>query len=76
MKEDIVETYTKNVTTTSSFHGVERNEVFLKYLPKPDYLDFVLPNTHVAVVTNDGSELTQQLVRSYSSYLLDVFDLL
>lgn len=63
MKEDVtVKTYPKNSTRTSSFHGVERNEIGLKYLPKPDYLEFTLPDTHVALITNDGSELTQQVI--------------
>lgn len=65
MKEDVtVKTYPKNVTKTSSFHGVERNEIGLKYLPKPDYLEFTLPNTHIALITNDGSELTQQVIQA------------
>lgn len=65
MKEGVlVEAYQKNVTTTSSFHGVERNEIGLKYLPKPDYLEFTLPNTHVALITNDGSELTAQVLQA------------
>lgn len=44
---------------TTSFHGVERNTVELGYLPRPDYLDFSLPSTHIALLTNDGSALTQ-----------------
>ncbi|MCP4438729.1 MAG: SDR family NAD(P)-dependent oxidoreductase [Aureispira sp.] len=59
-----VETYPKNSTTTSSFHGVERKEVYLKYLPKPDYLEFQLPATHVALVTNEGSTLTKEVVQA------------
>jgi NAD(P)-dependent dehydrogenase (short-subunit alcohol dehydrogenase family) len=34
----------------------------LKYLPQPDYLEFSLPDTHVVLVTNDGSELTAKVV--------------
>lgn len=65
MEEDVtVKAYPKKFTTTSSFHGVERNEIGLKYLPKPDYLEFSLPNTHVALITNDGSELTQQVIQA------------
>lgn len=65
MKEDVqVETYPKNVTTTSSFHGVERNEIGLKYLPTPDYLEFSLPKTHVALITNEGSELTTNVIQA------------
>ena len=55
--------YPKNLTETASFHGVERNEIYLKYLPKADYLDFNLPSTHVALVTNDGSGLTAEVVQ-------------
>lgn len=62
MGEDVtVKTYPKNSTTTSSFHGVERNEIGLKYLPQPDYLDFKLPATHIALITNDGSALTTEV---------------
>ena len=46
---------------TSSFHGVERSEVGLKYLPQPDYLDFSLPVTHVTLITNEGSDLTTKV---------------
>lgn len=60
-----VETYSKNNTTkVASFHGVERNEIGLKYLPKPDYLEFSLPKTHIALITNDGSELTNQVIKA------------
>lgn len=41
---------------------MERSEVGLKYLPQPDYLEFTLPNTHVALVTNDGSDLTNKVI--------------
>ena len=34
----------------------------LKYLPQPDYLEFSLPNTHHALVTNEGSQLTLDVV--------------
>jgi NAD(P)-dependent dehydrogenase (short-subunit alcohol dehydrogenase family) len=36
----------------------------LKYLPKPDYLEFTLPQTHVALITNEGSELTTKVMES------------
>lgn len=48
----------KQVVTTS-FNGVARNGIELGYLPRPDYLDFSLPSTHIALITNDGSSLTQ-----------------
>lgn len=44
---------------TSSFDGVSRNSIALAYLPRPDYLEFSLPTTHIALLTNDGSALTQ-----------------
>lgn len=53
-----------NTITTSSFHGVERKEVYLHYLPQPDYLQFQLPSTHIALVTNDGSNLTTAVVQA------------
>lgn len=53
----------KKVVTTS-FNGVTRNKVELGYLPRPDYLDFTLPNTHIVLLTNDGSALTQTVCES------------
>jgi hypothetical protein len=47
---------------TSTFHGVQRFEVGLKYLPQPDFLEFSMPASHVVLVTNDGSELTPTLI--------------
>jgi NAD(P)-dependent dehydrogenase (short-subunit alcohol dehydrogenase family) len=41
---------------------VNRFEVGLGYLPQADFLEFSLPATHHALVTNDGSELTQQVI--------------
>ena len=41
---------------------MNRFEVGLGYLPQPDFLEFSLPATHHALVTNDGSELTQQVI--------------
>ena len=39
-----------------------RSEIGLEYLPQPDFLEFSLPKTHVALVTNDGSELTTKMI--------------
>ncbi|MDA7501966.1 SDR family NAD(P)-dependent oxidoreductase [Chitinophagales bacterium] len=50
--------------TTGSFHGVKRFDVGLNYLPQPDLLEFSMPSSHVVVVTNDGSDLTAQVVSS------------
>lgn len=36
----------------------------LKYLPRPDFLEFSLPSSHIALVTNEGSELTTQVVHA------------
>jgi len=49
---------------TGKFHGVNRFEVSLDYLPQPDFLEFSLPDTHHALITNDGSALTQQVITS------------
>lgn len=58
----MVKTYPKKITT-SSFHGVARKEVILDYLPRPDFLQNQLPDTHLVLVTNDGSDLTAQVVQ-------------
>lgn len=44
--------------TTSTFDGVARKAVQLTYLPQPDTLQFQLPDTHIALITNEGSALT------------------
>ena len=41
---------------------MKRFEVGLKYLPQPDQLEFTLPKSHVVLVTNDGSDLTHQVI--------------
>ncbi len=41
---------------------MERSEVGLEYLPQPDYLEFTLPSTHITLVTNDGSDLTNKVM--------------
>jgi len=65
VKEDVtVETYPKNSTTTSSFHGIERKEVILEYLPQPDQIHYALPQTHIALITNDGTDLTAVTVKA------------
>jgi NAD(P)-dependent dehydrogenase (short-subunit alcohol dehydrogenase family) len=51
------------VITTGNFHGVMRSEVGLKLLPRPDFLSFSLPDTHIVLITNDGSELTTRVLR-------------
>ncbi len=36
----------------------------LKSLPEPDFLDFTLPENHVAVLTDDGSDATPAVARA------------
>ncbi len=38
-----------------------RKKVALKYLPRPDFLEFSLPDSHLVVLTSDGTELTTDL---------------
>ncbi|MDZ8053962.1 MAG: beta-ketoacyl synthase N-terminal-like domain-containing protein [Aulosira sp. ZfuVER01] len=45
-------------------HNVQRLPAKLKYLPQPDYLDFNLPEGHIALVTDDGSLTTSVVVQS------------
>ncbi|MEO0898369.1 MAG: SDR family NAD(P)-dependent oxidoreductase [Bacteroidota bacterium] len=47
---------------TGQFHGVARYEVGLSFLPKPDFLEFTLPSTHHTLLTNDGSDLSVQML--------------
>ena len=64
MPETIVTAPGKGVKLSTSFHGTERSEVFLQYLPQPDFLEFSLPNTHIALITNEGSDLTPTLAKT------------
>ena len=41
-----------------------RRQVKLKVLPKPDFLDFQLPEGHIALITDDGSLTTSKLAQS------------
>ena len=52
----------QGLVRTGAFEGVKRFEVGLKYLPQPDYLEFFIPASHVVLVTNDGSDLTHQVI--------------
>ncbi len=56
-----------SIVRTGNFHGVQRFEIDLDYLPPADYLEFTLPSTHCTLVTNDGSPLCQQLVNDLKS---------
>jgi acyl transferase domain-containing protein len=42
-------------------HSVLRHRVFLKPLPAPDTLDFSLPDGHICLLTDDGTETTAHL---------------
>ncbi|MEM1123740.1 MAG: SDR family NAD(P)-dependent oxidoreductase, partial [Bacteroidota bacterium] len=54
-------------TKVTTFHGVGRHQVGLKYLPNPDYLDFTLPTTHIALVTNEGTDFTTRTVENLTA---------
>lgn len=57
----------QGLVKTGNFYGVNRFEVGLKYLPQPDFLEFSLPSSHVVLVTNDGSELTSQVIAAFQN---------
>ena len=46
---------------------MERKEVGLKYLPQPDFLEFSLPDSHVVLLNNEGSDLTTEVVDQLKS---------
>ncbi len=52
----------EGLVKTGSFHGVKRFEVGLDYLPPPDFLEYALPDTHVALVCNEGTDLTKSVI--------------
>lgn len=54
----------KSHTRTTNFHGVGRKKVHLAFLPKPDYLEFSLPDTHIALVTNEGTSFTIETIQA------------
>ena len=49
-----------NTAKTTTFHGVGRHQVGLAYLPQPDFLNFKLPTTHIALITNEGTAFTAE----------------
>ncbi|MEL7341356.1 MAG: short-chain dehydrogenase, partial [Bacteroidota bacterium] len=51
----------KEMIMTGQFHGVERFEIGLSFLPQPDFLAYRIPKTHHTLMTNDGSALSIQL---------------
>ncbi len=44
--------------------AIQRGMVCLKVLPDPDFLDFSLPENHIALVTDDGTDSTAAVVRA------------
>ena len=44
--------------------GIEQGIVIRKILPAPDTLDFVLPDGHVCLITDDGSVITPALAQA------------
>ncbi len=60
-------TLEKNTITTGQFHGVDRFEIGLSFLPQPDFLEYSLPATHHTLITNDGSALTTQTLNALKS---------
>jgi acyl carrier protein len=60
---------TTGVATTApvppaAVDGVERHQVELSCLPMPDRLSLHLPEGHIGLVTDDGTELTTTLVQT------------
>ncbi|MEM7658358.1 MAG: SDR family NAD(P)-dependent oxidoreductase [Bacteroidota bacterium] len=53
---------------TGQFHGVERFEIGLSYLPRPDWLAFTLPATHHFLLTNDGTNLSRKVLTTLQSH--------
>ncbi len=45
-------------------HNIQRHLVKLRSLPRPDYLDFTLPEGHIGLITDDGSLTTYKLTES------------
>ncbi|MDF5706843.1 MAG: beta-ketoacyl synthase N-terminal-like domain-containing protein [Nostoc sp. S4] len=45
-------------------HSIQRYPAKLRTLPKPDYLDFTLPEGHITLITDDGSLTTAKLTQS------------
>jgi polyketide-type polyunsaturated fatty acid synthase PfaA len=45
-------------------HNIVRSMVRLKMLPEPDFLEFSLPDRHIALLTDDGSIVTSRLAQS------------
>ena len=50
--------------TTKTQNNPLRRQVKLRILPRPDFLDFQLPEGHIALITDDGSLTTSKLVQS------------
>ncbi len=48
-------------------HNIQRYPAKLRTLPKPDRLDFTLPEGHITLITDDGSLTTSKLTESLIS---------
>ncbi len=57
-----IDTLEKGMVTTGIFNGVDRFEIGLEYLPQPDFLEYSLPDSHLVLITNNGSVLTKQVL--------------
>jgi len=49
-----------------SFQNVERKKLGFKYLPKPDFYRKPIAKNHCVLITNDGSDLTSQLIEKFA----------
>ncbi|MBE9231234.1 SDR family NAD(P)-dependent oxidoreductase [Cuspidothrix issatschenkoi LEGE 03284] len=59
LTEEIVD-----VKTNKSQPNIRRSIAKLQQLPTPDSLEFSLPENHIALITDDGSDTTKQLAES------------
>ncbi|WP_138505647.1 type I polyketide synthase [Nostoc sp. PA-18-2419] len=50
--------------TSNTQPRIFRTPIRLKYLPQPDVLDFTLPDEHIALLTDDGSQTTAKLAQT------------
>jgi hypothetical protein len=48
--------------------GIRREIVQLKSLPEPDQLDFELPEGHCCLISDDGTDLTVEVLRQFAQH--------
>lgn len=53
-----------NQFTDGPQQPIPRSEVVLKFLPSPDWLEIALPQGHICLLTDDGTEMTASLSSS------------